>query len=109
MKDTSKKKIIQAITEFNDACEKVKNCWFWSDNGNARIRSGKDKYYSCYKEFVYKGEKYECSLEMDFRRNNVYKNITVLKNGEKYTRIIFRKILKELETKTKRAKSTGKA
>lgn len=96
MRNNTKKQIVTAIKNFNDACERVSGAYFWGDNGNASSRRYREKQLSKYQEFVYKGEKITCELNVEMSRKNTYTTISVYKGNEKKTRAIFKKILQDL-------------
>ena len=88
---------VRKILDFNAACERVSGAYFWTrDNGNAGIRNSREKYLSDHTEFTHAGHEYVCDLKVQQSRKNTYARITVLKDGEKTTRTVFKKILKEL-------------
>jgi len=93
-----KSELAQKIRGFNEACEKVKHAYFWTgDNGNQSSRSWREKQLSDALDFKYRGDTYKCRLGVRMSRKNTYVRVSVIKNGVKTTRTVFRKILKELE------------
>jgi hypothetical protein len=90
--------LLNLLKDFKNHCEKYKNSFFWSSNGNAnKRRNDEDKAEFPKYSFEFEGDIFEISSSATVSCNNFYFSKTITKNGEKKDIREINKIINKLE------------
>lgn len=90
--------LLNKLVEFKNHCEKYKNSFFWSSNGNAakRRRDEEKAEFPKYR-FEFEGDLFEISSTATVSCKNFYFSKTIKKNGDIKDIRAINKIIKQLE------------
>lgn len=75
---------------------KYKNSWFWSNNGNQRMRTKREEWACGIFAFAWNGSVYCYELDFSMSRNNVYMRTNKLTKDGKGNLRDWKKLMKEL-------------
>lgn len=90
--------LLNLLKDFKNHCEKYKNSFFWSSNGNAdKRRKDEEKAEFPNHRFEFEEDIYEISSTANISCNNFYFSKSITKNGEKKDIRVINKIINKLE------------
>ena len=89
------------VTKALDNHEKLRNSWFWSDNGNAQSRGYQEQRLNFTVEVEHGGDVYQYTSAVGISRKNFYYKGTFTKNGKRGDVRTFNKLLAALKQATK--------
>lgn len=97
MKLKTKKQIIDALKDYIEQSEYLKNAYFWKSPSHASSRRAYEKTNSRSIEFDYKNEAIKAEIEITCSCNNIYASKSIYKSGVKKDIRLLKGVLKELQ------------